>query len=63
MGNFDERQWGISVSAIMVSRELIDLIFHSDPVTGNAAMQAMMQMRKLDVAVAREAVAKAQAGS
>lgn len=47
----------------MVSRELIDLIFHSDPVTGNAAMQAMMQMRKLDVAVAREAVAKAQASS
>ncbi|RIT07655.1 VOC family protein, partial [Mycobacteroides abscessus] len=47
----------------VVSRELIDLIFHSDPVTGNAAMQAMMQMRKLDVAVAREAVAKARAGS
>lgn len=47
----------------VVSRELIDLIFHSDPVTGNAAMQTMMQMRKLDVAVAREAVAKARAGS
>lgn len=47
----------------VVSRELIDLIFHSDPVTGNAAMQAMMQMHKLDVAVAREAVAAALAGS
>ncbi|SKV55135.1 Probable 3-demethylubiquinone-9 3-methyltransferase [Mycobacteroides abscessus subsp. massiliense] len=47
----------------VVSRELIDLIFHSDPVTGNAAMQAMMTMRKLDVAVAKEAVAAAQSGS
>lgn len=47
----------------VVPRELIDLIFHSDPVTGNAAMQAMMTMRKLDLAVAREAVAAAQSGS
>lgn len=47
----------------VVPRELIDLIFHSDPVTGNAAMQAMMTMRKLDLAVARDAVAAAQAGS
>ncbi|WP_078309731.1 MULTISPECIES: VOC family protein [unclassified Mycobacterium] len=51
------------VSWQVVSRELIDLIFHSDPVTGNAAMQAMMTMRKLDVAVAKEAVAAAQSGS
>lgn len=51
------------VSWQVVSRELIDLIFHSDPVTGEAAMQAMMTMRKLDVAVAREAVDAAQAGS
>lgn len=51
------------VSWQVVSRELIDLIFHSDPVTGGAAMQAMMTMRKLDVAVAREAVDAAQAGS
>ncbi len=47
----------------VVPRELIDLIFHSDPVTGNAAMQAMMTMRKLDLAVAREAVAAAQSSS
>ncbi|MFD6196992.1 VOC family protein [Mycobacteriaceae bacterium NPDC060252] len=47
----------------VVPRELIDLIFHSDPVTGNAAMQAMMTMRKLDLAVAREAVAAARSGS
>ncbi|MGH3723885.1 MAG: VOC family protein [Mycobacterium sp.] len=45
----------------VVPRELIDLIFHSDPVTGHAAMQAMMGMRKLDVAQAREAVAQANA--
>lgn len=51
------------VSWQVVSRELIDLIFHSDPVTGNAAMQAMMTMRKLDVAVAKEAVAAAKSGS
>lgn len=51
------------VSWQVVPRELIDLIFHSDPVTGNAAMQAMMTMRKLDLAVAREAVAAAQSGS
>jgi len=51
------------VSWQVVSRELIDLIFHSDPVTGDAAMQAMMSMGKLDVAVAREAVDAAQAGS
>lgn len=47
----------------VVPRELIDLIFHSDPVTGNAAMQAMMTMRKLDLAVAREAVAAARSGT
>ncbi len=51
------------VSWQVVPRELIDLIFHSDPVTGNAAMQAMMTMRKLDLAVAREAVAAAQSSS
>ncbi|MEU9806500.1 VOC family protein [Mycobacterium sp. NPDC050853] len=51
------------VSWQVVPRELIDLIFHSDPVTGNAAMQAMMGMRKLDIAAAREAVAAATAGS
>lgn len=47
----------------VVPRELIDLIFHSDTVTGNAAMQAMMTMRKLDVAVAKEAVAAAKGAS